>query len=65
VEEDSTTKQSFEDHICHEVKYNPADKKSESYKLYIKPFSHGMAEQWLKFIDKLNSVIHSNELDNG
>ena len=42
------TKQSYKDNICHEVKYNPANKKSESYKLYIKPFSHGTAEQWLK-----------------
>jgi hypothetical protein len=44
VEEDSTTKTSYEDSIYHEVKYNPANKNSESYKLYIKPFSCGMAE---------------------
>jgi hypothetical protein len=64
-EEDSTTKTSYEDSICHEVKYNPADKdESESYKLYIKPFSHGIAEQWLKFKEQLNIVIHGNGLDN-
>jgi hypothetical protein len=44
VEENSLTKTSYKDHICDEVKYNPADKKSHSYKLYIKPLSHGMAE---------------------
>jgi hypothetical protein len=64
VEEDSMTKTSYEDSICHEVKYNPADKNSESYKLYIKPFLHGMAEQWLKFMDRLNLVIHGIGLDN-
>jgi hypothetical protein len=35
VEEDPTTKASHEDSIYHEVKYNPTDKESESYKLYI------------------------------
>ena len=64
VEEDSMTKHHTKIDICHEVKYNPADKKSESYKLYIKPFSHGTAEQWLKFMDKLKIVIHGNGLDN-
>jgi hypothetical protein len=54
MEEDSMTKTSYKDSICHEVKYNPANKESESYKLYIKPFSHGTAEQWLKFMDRLN-----------
>jgi hypothetical protein len=28
VGEDSMTKQSYKDDTCHEVKYNPADKKS-------------------------------------
>jgi hypothetical protein len=64
VEEDSTTKTSYEDSICHEVKYNPSDKNSETYKLYIKVFSHYMAEQWLKFIEDLNVVIHVNRVDN-
>jgi hypothetical protein len=64
LEEDCTTTQLFEDNICHEVKHNPADKKSESYKLYIKPFLHGTAEQWLKFMDKLKIVIHCNGLGN-
>jgi hypothetical protein len=58
------TKQSYKDHICDEVKYNPANKMSESYKLYIKPFSHCTAEQWLNFMDMLNIVIHCNGLDN-
>jgi hypothetical protein len=64
VEEDSTIKTSYKDSICHEVKYNTANKESASYKLYIKPFSHGIAEQWLKFKDKLNIVIHGNGLNN-
>jgi hypothetical protein len=64
VEEDSMTKTSYEDSICHEAKYNPANKESESYKLYIKPFSHGTAEQWLKLMEKLNIVIHGSGLDN-
>jgi hypothetical protein len=64
VEEDSTTKTSYEDSICHEVKYNPSDKDSETNKLYIKPFSHDMAEQWLKCIEDLNVIIHGNGLDN-
>jgi hypothetical protein len=65
VEEDSMTKTSYyEDSICHEVIYSPADKDSESYKLYIEPFFHGMAAQWLKFMDRLNIVIHGNGLDN-
>ncbi len=64
VEEDSTTRTSYKDDICHEVKYNPAHKKSQSFKLYIKPFSHSTAKQWLKFMDKLKIVIHSNGLDN-
>jgi hypothetical protein len=44
MEEDSMTKTSYEDSIYHEVKYNPTNKNSKSYKLYIKPFSCGMAE---------------------
>jgi hypothetical protein len=51
VEEDSTTKNNiYQDSICYEVKYDPTDKKSDTYKKYIKPFSHGSPEQWLKFI---------------
>ena len=30
VEEDSTTKTSYKDSICHEVKYDPTNKESES-----------------------------------
>jgi hypothetical protein len=63
VKEDSTTKTSFDHEICHEVKYNPTNKKSQSYKLNIKPFLHGTAVQWLKFMDKLNIVIHANGLN--
>jgi hypothetical protein len=51
VEQPSTTKN--EDSICHEVKYDPADKTSESYKMYMTAFSHGMPEQWLKFMENL------------
>jgi hypothetical protein len=61
VEEDSTTKTSYKDHICHEVKYNHANKDSESYKLYIKPFSHSTAEQWLKFMEDINVACHSQQ----
>jgi hypothetical protein len=61
VEQPSTTKN--DESICHEVKYNPADKASESYKIYMTAFSHGMPEQWLKFMEKLNVVIHGNGLD--
>jgi hypothetical protein len=64
VKEDSMTKTSCDNEICHEVKYNPTDKKSQSYKLHIKPFLHGTAKQWLKFMDKLNIVIHGNGLNN-
>ncbi len=46
------------------MKYNAADKNSESYKLYIKPFLYGMAEQWLKFMEQLDILIHGNGLDN-
>jgi hypothetical protein len=46
VEEASMTKTPYKDSICHhEVKYDPVNKDSESYKLYIKPFLHGTAEQ--------------------
>jgi hypothetical protein len=44
------------------VKYNPSDKDNKTYKLYIKPFVHGMAEQWLKFMEDLNVVIRGNGL---
>jgi hypothetical protein len=64
MEEDSMTKTSYEDSICHEVKYNPTNKESESYKLYIKPFSHGTPEQWLKFMEDLNLIICGNRLNN-
>jgi hypothetical protein len=61
VGEDSTIKN--EDSICHEVKYNPTNKGSESNKKYMKPFSHSMPEQWLKFLENLNVVICGNGLD--
>jgi hypothetical protein len=57
VEEDSTTKTPYGDHICHEVKYDPSDKDSEMYKKYMKPFLHGTAEQWQKFMEDINVVI--------
>jgi hypothetical protein len=64
VEEDSTTKNNFyQDSVCHEVRYDPTDKKSDTYKKYIKPFSYGTPEQWLKFMEDLNVVIHGNGLD--
>ena len=63
VEEDSMTKTSYEDTICHEVKYDPADKGSDMYKKYMKPFSHGMPEKWLKIMEALNVVIHGNGLN--
>jgi hypothetical protein len=53
----------YQDSICHEVKYDPTDKKSDTYKKYIKPFSYGTPEQWLKFMEDLNIVIHGNEID--
>jgi hypothetical protein len=63
VEEDSTTKNNFyQDSICHEVRYNPTDKKSDTYKKYIKPYSYGTPEQWLKFMEDLNLIIHGNGL---
>jgi glucose dehydrogenase len=55
VEEDSMTK--TEDTICHEVTYDPTDKGSDIYKKYMKPFSHGTPEQWLKFMKNLNVVF--------
>jgi hypothetical protein len=62
--QDFTTKNNFyQDSICHEVKYNPTDKKSDTYKKYIKPFSHGTPGQWLKFMEDLNVVIRGNGLD--
>ncbi len=61
LEEDSTTK--GKDTICHEVKYDPTDKGSDTYKKDMKPFSHGMPKQWLKFMEALNVVICGNGLD--
>jgi hypothetical protein len=61
VEEPSTTKN--DDSICHEVKHDPTEKASESYKMYMTAFSHGTPEQWLKFMENLNVVIRGNELD--
>jgi hypothetical protein len=63
VEEDSTTKASYEDSICHEVKYDPTNKESDTYKKYIKPFFHGTSEQWLKFMEDLNVIIRGDGLD--
>jgi hypothetical protein len=64
VEEDSLTKIVYEEHVCHEVKYDPSDKDSESYKKYMKPFSYRTAKQWLKFMEDLNVVICGNGLNN-
>jgi hypothetical protein len=55
------TKTSYKDSICHEVKYNPADKESDSYKLYIKPsymvrVSNG-SNSWI------NSTLLSKAMD--
>jgi hypothetical protein len=61
VGEDSMTKN--EDSICRKVKYDPTDKESELYKKYMMPFSHGMPEQWLKFMENLNMVIRGNGLN--
>jgi hypothetical protein len=64
VEEDSMTKNNFyQDSICHEVRYDPTNKKSDTYKMYIKPFSYGTPEQWLKFMEDLNVVIRGNGLN--
>jgi hypothetical protein len=52
-----------EDSFCHEGKYDPTHKGSESYKKYMMPFSHGMPEQWLKFMENINVVICGNGLD--
>jgi hypothetical protein len=49
--------------VHNEVKYDPTNKKSDTYKKYIKPFSYGTPEQWLKFMEDLNIVIHGNGLD--
>jgi hypothetical protein len=57
VEEDSMTKNFYKDSIDHEVKYDPTDKKSDTYRKYIKPFSHGTPEQSLKFMEDLNIII--------
>ncbi len=61
VEQPSTTKN--DDSICHEVKYDPANKASELYKMYMTAFSHGTPEQWLKFMENLNVVIRGNGLN--
>jgi hypothetical protein len=61
VKEHSTTKN--EDSICHKVKYNPTNKASELYKKYMMPFSHGIPEQWLKFMEALNVDICGNGLN--
>jgi hypothetical protein len=61
VEEDSMTITSYEESISHEVKYNPANKESDSYKVYIKPFSHSMlsngSNSWI------NSTLLSKATD--
>jgi hypothetical protein len=61
VEQPSTTKN--DDSICHEVKYDPTNKASESYKMYMTAFSHGTPEQWLKFMENLNVAIRGNGLN--
>ncbi len=61
LEQPSMTKN--DDSICHEVKYDPADKASELYKMYMTAFSHRTPEQWLKFMENLNVVIRGNGLD--
>ena len=38
-------------------------KEVTSYKKYMKPFSHGTPEQWLKFMEALNVVIRGNGLN--
>jgi hypothetical protein len=50
----------YEESICHELKYDPTDKKSDTYKKYMQPFSHGTPEQWLEFMEALNIVICGN-----
>jgi hypothetical protein len=49
--------------VMRQVKYDPADKASELYKMYMTAFSHSMPEQWLKFMENLNVIIHDNGLD--
>ena len=57
-----TTGQSHADATIHEVKYNPSEKKSGTYKVYITPFAFGDAEQWLQFKSKLDLVINGQGL---
>jgi len=57
-----TTGQSHADATIHEVKYNPSEKKSGTYKVYIAPFAFGDAEQWLQFKSKLDLVINGQGL---
>ena len=61
VEEDAMTKN--KDTICHKVKHNPAENGSDTYRKHMKPFTHGMPEQWLKLMEALNIVICGNGLN--
>ena len=48
--------------ICHDVKYDHTKKKSGTYKLYLKPFSNGTPEEWLRFKNKIKIVTDGNGL---
>ena len=45
------------DAMVHEVRYDPANADSQTYKIYLSPFDTGSVEQWLKFLTKLQFII--------
>ena len=60
--EEPSVIQSHDDDICHDVKYDHTKKKSGTYKLYLKPFSNGTPEEWLRFKNKIKIVTDGNGL---
>ena len=53
------------DATVHEVRYDPANADSQTYKIYLSPFDTGSVEQWLKFLTKLQLIITGNGLTTG
>ena len=62
--EDGTSERD-RDATAHEIRYDPANAESMTYKVYVSPFGFGSPEQWLKHQAKLDLIIKGNDLTNG
>ena len=60
-----TTPERDRDATVHEVRYDPTDVDSQTYKVYLSPFDSGTPEQWLKFCTKLDLIMTGNGLTTG